>query len=77
MSPLGHAIRRGLRTAIQLAAGGALTGLVDVLAHGLAPGAAATIMAIWTALVAATQNGLEQAGKIPTILPTTPAAPGP
>jgi hypothetical protein len=73
MTPLAHALRRGGRTILQLTAGGALTALVDVLVHGLAPGSEAVIMAAWTAIVAALQNGLEQAGTIPTILPTTPA----
>jgi len=67
--------RKGARTLIQLAAGGALTGLVAVIAGGLSPTIQALLMAAWTALVAAAQNGLEAAGKIPTLLPTAPIGP--
>jgi len=34
------------------------------------------VMAAWTTVVAFAQNGLESAGKIPTLLPTNPS-PGP
>lgn len=68
------ALTRGLkkagRTVLQLAAGGALTALVSSLADGLAPGTAAVVMAAWTVLVAALQNGAEAKGVIPAILPT-------
>jgi len=67
--------RKGARTLAQLAAGGALTGLISAAAGGLSATTQALIMAAWTAIVAATQNGLEAAGKIPTLLPTTPVAP--
>lgn len=66
--------RKGARTLVQLAAGGALTGLIAVIAGGLSPTVQALLMATWTALVAAAQNGLEAAGKIPTLLPTAPIA---
>jgi hypothetical protein len=74
MSALQHGLRRGARTVLQLVAGGALTAVVAAIVHGLAPGSEAVIMATWTAIVAALQNGLEQAGRIPTILPTPSAA---
>jgi hypothetical protein len=77
MSAVSHGLRKGIRTALQLIAGGALTALVDALAHGLAPATAGLIMGAWTSIVAATQNGLEQAGKIPTVFPTTPPPPTP
>lgn len=72
MSPIQRGVRKGLRTLLQLVAGGALTALVAVLAHGLSPGAEAIIMAGWTALVAAAHNTLEASGAIPVLLPTPP-----
>ena len=59
-----------MRTAAQLVAGGALTALVTALAGGLSPTVGALVLGVWTAVIATAQNGLEAAGKIPTLLPT-------
>jgi hypothetical protein len=59
-----------VRTAVQLIAGGALTALVTAVAGGLSPSTAAVVMAAWTVVVAAAQNGLEASGRIPALLPT-------
>lgn len=64
--------KKGVRSLLQLAAGGALTGLVSAIAGGLSPATQAVIMAAWTAVVAAIHNGLEAAGTIPILLPTVP-----
>lgn len=71
MNPALHrGSRKALRTVLQLAAGGALTGLVSALAGGLSPSVQGLIMAAWTAFVALAQNTAETAGKIPVLLPT-------
>lgn len=71
MSPaLSRGLRKAGRTVVQLAAGGALTALVAAVADGLSPGTAAVVMAAWTVLVTALQNGAETRGVIPVILPT-------
>lgn len=67
---LHRGIRKALRTVLQLAAGGALTGLVSAVAGGLSAQVQGVVMAAWTALVALAQNTAETAGKIPTLLPT-------
>lgn len=70
-SPAWHrAWRKGIRTAVQLVAGGALTALVTAVAGSLAPGTAALVLGAWTVVVATAQNGLEAGGKIPALLPT-------
>lgn len=68
---LTRGVKKAVRTLIQLAAGGALTALIDLLAHGLAPSSAGALMTFWTALVAFLQNYLETNGTIPAILPAT------
>jgi len=74
MNPaLTRGLKKAARTVLQLATGGALTGLVNAIAGGLSPSTQTTIMAAWTALVAFAQNSLETAGKIPTLLPTSAA----
>ncbi|HEV7534726.1 MAG TPA: hypothetical protein VGP90_03775 [Acidimicrobiia bacterium] len=76
MSPaLTRGLKKAGRTILQLMTGGALTALVSAVVGGLSPSTQATVMAVWTTLVAFAQNSLETAGKIPTILPTTPAPP--
>lgn len=71
MNPALHrGIRKAIRTLLQLAAGGALTGLVSAIAGGLPPATQGLIMAAWTTMVAFAQNTAETAGKIPTLLPT-------
>lgn len=68
--------RKAVRSLVQLAAGGALTGLVAALADGLTPTVQATVMAAWTALTALAMNTLEAAKVIPVLLPTQPIPPG-
>jgi hypothetical protein len=71
MSPaLNRGLRKGLRTLLQLAVGGALTAAVTVLADGLAPNTKVLVMTGWTVVVALLQNTLESAGTVPTLLPT-------
>lgn len=71
MSPaLSRGLRKAGRSILQLVAGGGLTALVTILAHGLNPGTEGLIMAAFTALVAFLHNFLETGGTIPTILPT-------
>ena len=74
MSPaLTRGLKKGVRTILQLVAGGALTALISAAAGGLPAATQGIVMAAWTALVATAQNALETAGKIPTLLPTSPA----
>jgi hypothetical protein len=71
MSPALHrGLRKGIRTGVQLVAGGALTALVTAIAGGLSPATAAIVMGAWTVVVAAAQNAGEAAGKVPVLLPT-------
>jgi hypothetical protein len=73
MSPaLSRGLKKAARTILQLAAGGALTALVNSVVGGLSPSLQGTVMAAWTAVVAFAQNALETAGAIPTLLPTSP-----
>jgi hypothetical protein len=53
-----------------MAAAGGLTALVDLAAHGLAPGAAGAILVGWGTVVAFLHNMLETSGTIPVLLPT-------
>ncbi len=62
--------KKGIRTLLQMATGGALTALVSLLAHGLSASAAGSIMVVWSVIVAFLQNYLEGSGKIPVMLPT-------
>jgi hypothetical protein len=71
MSPaLNRGLRKGLRTLLQLAVGGALTAAVNVLADGLTPNTKILVMTGWTVVIALLQNTLESAGTVPTLLPT-------
>jgi hypothetical protein len=71
MSPgLTRGMKKGFRTVVQVAAGGALTALVTALADGLAPSTQALVMGGWIAFVAFSQNWAEGAGKVPVLLPT-------
>ena len=74
---LSRGWRKGLRTVVQVAAGGALTALVTAIAGGLPPKTQALVMGAWIAFVAFAQNWAETAGKIPTILPTPGLVVGP
>jgi hypothetical protein len=72
---LSQGLRRGLRSLLQVAAGGGLTALVALVADGLSPGAAVAITVAWGAIVAFLHNYLEAAGKIPVLLPTAALVP--
>lgn len=74
---ISRGLRKGFRTLIQTIAGGGLTALVTVLAGGLSPQASVLLMAVFTAIAALAQNGLETAGKIPTLLPSPGLVVGP
>jgi phage-related protein len=67
---VSRGLRKGLRTVVQVAAGGALTALVTAVAGGLAPSTQAIVMGAWIAFVAFSQNWAETAGKVPVLLPT-------
>lgn len=70
-SPALHrGLRKAIRTAIQLVAGGALTAAVNTFADGLSPNTKVYVLAAWTVLIALAQNALETRGTIPTLLPT-------
>lgn len=62
--------RKALRTLLQMGAGGGLTALVDLAAHGLSPAQAGAIMVAWTTAVTFLHNYLETAGVIPALFPT-------
>lgn len=70
-------MKKGFRTVVQVAAGGALTALVTALAGGLAPTIQGIVMGAWIAFVAFSQNWAEGASKIPILLPTPSLIPGP
>lgn len=71
MSPgLYRGLRKGIRSIVQLAAGGALTAAVNTFADGLSPNAKVYVLAGWTALLAVLQNSLEASGRLPVLLPT-------
>lgn len=71
MSPALHrAWRKAARTLVQLIVSGALTTAVNAFADGLSANAKVYVLAGWTVLITLLQNGLETAGKIPTLLPT-------
>lgn len=76
MTPgLTRGIKKGFRTVVQVAAGGALTALVTAIAGGLAPTTQAIVMGAWIAFVAFSQNWAEGAGKVPVLLPTPALVP--
>lgn len=60
-------IQRALRTLLQLLVSGALTGVVDVFAHGLSPQVAALILAGWQVVVTYAHNWAEDAGVLPKL----------
>jgi hypothetical protein len=62
--------RKAARTLLQLAAGGGLTALVDLAAHGLSPASAGAILVAWGTVVAFLHNYLETNGSVPVLLPT-------
>lgn len=70
---MNHAVRKGLRTLLQLVVSGGLTALVAALADGLAPQTAAIVLAGWQVVVTLVQNTLEASGTVPTLLPSPPA----
>lgn len=71
----GHALRKTVRTLLQLVVSGGLTALVSAITDGLAPETTAVVLAAWQVVVTLAQNALESAGAVPTLLPS-PAAPG-
>lgn len=76
MSPALHrAVKKGLRTVVQLVVGGALTAAVNQFADGLEPNVKVYVLAGWTVLIAVLQNGLEAKGSIPVLLPTVGIVP--
>lgn len=71
MNPaLDRGTRKGLRTLLQITAGGSLTLLVTAIAGHLSPAVQGLVMGGFTALVAFLHNYLETNGTIPAILPS-------
>lgn len=66
--PMSDAGKRMVRTAVQLIAGGGLTGVVAALSAGLSPSETATVMAVMTVLVTFCQNYAEDAGWLKPVL---------
>lgn len=66
---MSKAVRRGLRTLLQLIAAGGMTGLVAAVSEGLSAYTSGIVLAASTVLVAFTQNLLEDTGAVPTLLP--------
>ncbi len=64
------ALRRMLRTGLQLVASGGLTAVVASLADGLSPGTSGVVLAGWQLVVTYVQNFLEDRGTIPVVLGT-------
>lgn len=67
-----RAIRKAIRTALQLIASGGLTALVTAIAGGLSPYVSGIVLAVSAVLVTFVQNALEDARAVPTILPSPP-----
>lgn len=67
---MNRALRKALRTILQVIASGGLTALVSAIAGGIAPATAAIVLATWTVIVTYVQNALEGTGTIPTLLPS-------
>ena len=65
---MNRALSRTGRTFLQLVAAGGLTGLVAAVASGLGAWASAVLLAAGVLVTTFTQNLLESAGKVPTIL---------
>lgn len=66
---MSNALRRAVRTLVQLVAAGGLTGIVNAIAGGLSAQAAAVVLAASTFVATWAQNALESHGLIPTMLP--------
>lgn len=71
---MNHAVRKALRTLLQLIVAGGLTGIVSHLADGLDPSSTALMLMIWQVVVTLAQNALEASGKVPTLLPSPPVS---
>lgn len=71
---MNRGLRKGIRTLLQLVAGGSLTALVNLGVGGLEPNVKAMLLAAWTVVLAYAQNSLEEAGKISVLLPSPPAS---
>lgn len=66
---MNRAVRRGIRTLLQLVAGGGLTALVALIAEDLEPNTKAIVLAAFTLAVTFVQNLLEGTGTVPVLLP--------
>lgn len=66
--------RRAVRTLLQLIASGALLALTDQLAKDVPASYSPYILIFYTVVVAAAQNALEDAGKIPAVLKSRPSS---
>lgn len=58
---MSDALKRTLRTVLQLVISGTLTVVVDAVAGGLAPETAAVVLAVWQVVVTLAQNAVEDA----------------
>lgn len=71
-----EALKRAVRTALQLIAAGGLTALVNAIAGGLSPETAALVLAGWQVAVTFAHNALEDHTALPAILKTPPPPSG-
>lgn len=71
---MSDAVRRALRTLMQLIAAGGLTALVDQLSHDLPTRYVPYVLIGMTLLVSFAQNWLEDNTGMPAILKATPSA---
>jgi len=62
------ALKRAIRTLIQLVAAGGLTAVVNTFADGLTASQATLVLAGWGFVVSWAQNALENRGTIPAVL---------
>jgi hypothetical protein len=65
---MNEAVKRVVRTTMQLVAGGGLTGLVAALSAGLNQQETAVVMAVMTLVVTFCQNYAEEAGWVRPVL---------
>jgi hypothetical protein len=72
---LSRGWRKGIRSLLQVAAGGGLTALVALIGKGFSPTTAVALTVIWGAIVATLHNFFESSGIIPVLLPTPALVP--
>lgn len=69
---MNDALKRAIRTLLQLIAAGGLTAVVNTFADGLTASQATLVLAGWGFFVSWAQNTLEDHGKVPAVLKPSP-----